>query len=105
MICRLLNIVLIVLASTFHMAHATGEPPQNTAVKADAAPASAPEFTVVIEEDPENYWGLAIKYGLPALIGVIGTIAVGILVKNKVMKKPDSGAQPKADSDLDLLNK
>ena len=81
---------MIVACSSIHNAHASveAEPPQD--VTQAEAPASPPD--VHVHQEPDSLWGLAIKYGLPTLIGLIGTIAVGILVKNKVMKKPDAVA-------------
>lgn len=98
MICRLLSIAVIVAGSVVHNAHASVEADPPKDVTQAQAPASPPD--VHVHQEPDSLWGLAIKYGLPALIVLIGTIAGGILVKNKVMKKPASGAKTKADIDL-----
>jgi hypothetical protein len=62
-----------------------------------AAP-EPPVINVIIEEEPTDHWGLAIKYGLP----VLGTVALGIVAimwgkKRKKKGKDDDGEKPKLE--------
>jgi len=61
------------------------------------APEAPPVINVIIEEEPTDHWGLAIKYGLP----VLGTVALGALAlwwgKKKKKKGKDDEDKPKLE--------